>query len=93
MTKQQISLIGAGTVAAIILIIALAFGGINPVANANMEGDNIFSSVVSSFGEGEDDEDEMEEGEMDDEDEMEEGEDDEDEMEENEMDEEEDGDD
>ena len=76
MSKQQMTLIGAGTIATLLLIFALAFGGLTPIASGgDAEGNNFFSGVVSSFGEEEDDdEDEMEESEM------EEGE-----MEENEM--------
>ncbi|MEM7116299.1 MAG: hypothetical protein AAF614_27945 [Chloroflexota bacterium] len=79
MSKQQMTLIGAGTIATLLLIFTLAFGGLAPLASGgDAEGNGIFSSVVSSFGEEEDDdedemeEDEMEENEMDDDDDEEE---------------------
>ena len=88
MTRPQISkLIGAGTIASIMLILFLAFGSFNSrFANASPGENGVFSTVLSSFGEGEDDEDEMgeeneteeEEGEMGEEDEMEEDDDEED---------------
>ena len=76
MTKQKMTnLIGAGTLATIMLIIFLAFGSFNNgIANGDAGGNNIFASLASNFGEGEEGEDEgeeMEEGEMGEEDEME----------------------
>ncbi len=84
MTKQQITLMGAGTIVTLLLIFSLAFGGFNPIAGANAEGENFFTTLASSIGEGEDDEDEneMEEGEMEEGEEMEEDEMDDDEGEE-----------
>jgi len=77
MTKQKMTnLIGAGTLATIMLIIFLAFGSFNNgVALGEGGGDNIFTTLASNFGEGEDEAedegDEMEEGEMGEENEME----------------------
>ena len=67
MTKQKMTnLIGAGTLATIMLIIFLAFGSFNNgIAVGDGGGNNVFASLVSNFGEGEEGEDEGEEMEED----------------------------
>ncbi len=74
MLKQHLSkFIGAGTIATIMLILILAFSSFNTgIANTDSgDGGGFFTSVVSSFGEGEDEDEMEEEGEMGEEGEME----------------------